>query len=184
MPLNICIQWNGGTTWQCVSECVLKTLACRGLRVGPSKGKTAQDVQNSKDFLKFPQVAVLKFLSAVGCRKAQRSANEHKKSVNTRLKGRKRLQKRAKERQPCQPPGLKQTGLAVFCASEKRPDQFNSQLFLWLMFWPCQATIPRSANLGARSRLCLAMSAWGLPRSLAENTLAMTARLLIQSVPA
>ena len=29
------IQWNAGTA--CVSECVLKTLACRGLRVGPSK---------------------------------------------------------------------------------------------------------------------------------------------------
>ena len=35
MPLNIRIQWNAGPT--CVSECVLKTLACRGLRVGPSK---------------------------------------------------------------------------------------------------------------------------------------------------
>ena len=34
--LNIRIQWNGGTA--CVSEYVLKTLACRGLRVGPSKG--------------------------------------------------------------------------------------------------------------------------------------------------
>ena len=29
------IQWNAGTA--CMSECVLKTLACRGLRVGPSK---------------------------------------------------------------------------------------------------------------------------------------------------
>ena len=29
------ILWNAGTA--CVSECVLKTLACRGLRVGPSK---------------------------------------------------------------------------------------------------------------------------------------------------
>ena len=29
------IQWHAGTA--CVSECVLKTLACRGLRVGPSK---------------------------------------------------------------------------------------------------------------------------------------------------
>ena len=29
------MQWNAGTA--CVSECVLKTLACRGLRVGPSK---------------------------------------------------------------------------------------------------------------------------------------------------
>ena len=40
--LNICIQWNAVTA--CVLECVLKTLACRGLRVGPSKffrsGKT------------------------------------------------------------------------------------------------------------------------------------------------
>ena len=35
MLLNICIQWNSGTA--CVSEYVLKTLACRGLRVGPSK---------------------------------------------------------------------------------------------------------------------------------------------------
>ena len=35
MLLNIRIQWNAGTA--CVSECVLKTLACRGLRVGPSK---------------------------------------------------------------------------------------------------------------------------------------------------
>ena len=29
------MQWNAGTA--CVSECVLKTLACRGLHVGPSK---------------------------------------------------------------------------------------------------------------------------------------------------
>ena len=28
------IQWNAGTA--CVSECMLETLACRGLRVGPS----------------------------------------------------------------------------------------------------------------------------------------------------
>ena len=35
MLLNIRIQWNAGTA--CVSECVLKTLACRGLHVGPSK---------------------------------------------------------------------------------------------------------------------------------------------------
>ena len=34
MPLNVLIQWNAGTA--CVSECVLKTLACRGLRIGPS----------------------------------------------------------------------------------------------------------------------------------------------------
>ena len=41
MPLNICIQWNAGST--CVSECVLKTLACRGLRVGPSKTQIHQE---------------------------------------------------------------------------------------------------------------------------------------------
>ena len=35
MPAKIRIQWNAGTTG--VSGCVLKTLACRGLRVGPSK---------------------------------------------------------------------------------------------------------------------------------------------------
>ena len=35
MLLNIRTQWNAGTA--CESECVLKTLACRGLRVGPSK---------------------------------------------------------------------------------------------------------------------------------------------------
>ena len=35
MPLKIRIQWNAGTA--CMSECVLKKLACRGLRVGPSK---------------------------------------------------------------------------------------------------------------------------------------------------
>ena len=41
LPLNIRIQWIAGTA--CVSECVLKTLACRGLRVGPSKySPTAQ----------------------------------------------------------------------------------------------------------------------------------------------
>ena len=38
MRLNIRIQWNAGTA--CVSECVLKTLACQGLRVGPSKIST------------------------------------------------------------------------------------------------------------------------------------------------
>ena len=37
MPLSICIQWSAGTA--CVSECVLKSLACRGLRVDPSKGR-------------------------------------------------------------------------------------------------------------------------------------------------
>ena len=35
LPLNIRIQWNAGTA--CMSECMLKTLVCRGLRVGPSK---------------------------------------------------------------------------------------------------------------------------------------------------
>ena len=39
---NIRIQWNAGTA--CVSECVLKTLACRGLRVGPSKTLTLQSL--------------------------------------------------------------------------------------------------------------------------------------------
>ena len=35
VPLNVRIQRRAGTA--CVSECMLKTLACRGLRVGPSK---------------------------------------------------------------------------------------------------------------------------------------------------
>ena len=35
MALNIRMQWIAGIA--CVSECVLKTLACQGLRVGPSK---------------------------------------------------------------------------------------------------------------------------------------------------
>ena len=35
MPLNIRIQWKAGTA--CVSECMRKTPACRGLRVGLSK---------------------------------------------------------------------------------------------------------------------------------------------------
>ena len=35
LPSYICIQRNAGTA--CVSEGLLKTLACRGLRVGPSK---------------------------------------------------------------------------------------------------------------------------------------------------
>ena len=46
MPLNIRIQWNAGTA--CVSECVLKTLACRGLRVGPSKGKSQKAEKNNE----------------------------------------------------------------------------------------------------------------------------------------
>ena len=46
MPLNIRILWNAGT--DCVSECVLKTLACRGLRVGPSKPKLG--TQGSPNF--------------------------------------------------------------------------------------------------------------------------------------
>ena len=40
MPLNIRMQWNAGTA--CVSECVLKTLACGGLRIGPSKCNAPQ----------------------------------------------------------------------------------------------------------------------------------------------
>ena len=43
MPLNIRIQWNAGTA--CVSGCVLKTLACRGLRVGPSKAQQDNPVK-------------------------------------------------------------------------------------------------------------------------------------------
>ena len=35
------IQWNAGTA--CVSECVLKTLACRGLRVGPSNAQEVSE---------------------------------------------------------------------------------------------------------------------------------------------
>ena len=42
MPLNICIQWSAGTA--CVSECVLKTLACRGLRVDPSSKAPTRNV--------------------------------------------------------------------------------------------------------------------------------------------
>ena len=49
VPLNIRIQWNAGTA--CVSECVLKTLACRGLRVGPSKGIAAKIITTTA----FPQ---------------------------------------------------------------------------------------------------------------------------------
>ena len=36
------IQSNAGTA--CTSECVLKTLACRGLRVGPSEAVTVMAV--------------------------------------------------------------------------------------------------------------------------------------------
>ena len=46
MPSNIRIQWNAGTA--CVSECLLKTLACRGLRVGPSKEATLGHVARLK----------------------------------------------------------------------------------------------------------------------------------------
>ena len=42
MPLNIRIQWNARAA--CLSECVLKTLACRGLRVGPSKFRVMTSV--------------------------------------------------------------------------------------------------------------------------------------------
>ena len=38
MFVNVRVQWNAGTA--CVSECVLKTPACRGLRVSPSKSLT------------------------------------------------------------------------------------------------------------------------------------------------
>ena len=51
VPLNIRIQWNAGTA--CVSECVLKTLACRGFACRPFQGvhtKGAQRAQRSKKF--------------------------------------------------------------------------------------------------------------------------------------
>ena len=44
--LNIRIQWNTGTA--CVSECVLRTLASRGLRVGPSKLSSKMTETHSK----------------------------------------------------------------------------------------------------------------------------------------
>ena len=43
MPLDIRMQWNAGTA--CVLECVLKTLACQGLRVGPSKSQVSLEMQ-------------------------------------------------------------------------------------------------------------------------------------------
>ena len=46
MHLNIRIQWNAGTA--CVSECILKTLACRGLCVGPSKFQKNPRAHNNK----------------------------------------------------------------------------------------------------------------------------------------
>ena len=51
MPLNIRIRWNAGTA--CVSECVQKKLARRGLPVGPSKLEgvaAACLVQNMQDW--------------------------------------------------------------------------------------------------------------------------------------
>ena len=45
MLLNIRIQWGAGIA--CVSECVLKTLACRGLRVGPSKDSANSNLLRS-----------------------------------------------------------------------------------------------------------------------------------------
>ena len=41
------LQWNAGTA--CVSECVLKTPACRGLQVGPSKKQTWKLVKVQKN---------------------------------------------------------------------------------------------------------------------------------------
>ena len=51
LPLNIRIQGNAGTA--CVSECVLKTLVCRGLRVGPSKLERPifREIRDSRDFV-------------------------------------------------------------------------------------------------------------------------------------
>ena len=55
MPLNIRIQWNAGTA--CGSECVLKTLACPGLRVGPSKfmGNSTRVISEEKFTAAMPQ---------------------------------------------------------------------------------------------------------------------------------
>ena len=54
MLLYIRIQWNAGTA--CVSECVLKTLACRGLRVGPSKcGSLSEHCLSKETFSEVPQ---------------------------------------------------------------------------------------------------------------------------------
>ena len=61
MALNIRIQWNAGTA--CVSECVLKTLACRGLRVGPSKGGVLQ--------YKWEECWGMAFIQGLEARKAQ-----------------------------------------------------------------------------------------------------------------
>ena len=55
MPLNIRIQWNAGTA--CVSECVPKTLACRGLRVGPSKPVISSPIQIFREDLLICSVA-------------------------------------------------------------------------------------------------------------------------------
>ena len=49
MPLNISIQWNAGIA--CVSECVLKTLACRGFACRP-----VYKVQSRRDA---PKLAIL-----------------------------------------------------------------------------------------------------------------------------
>ena len=56
MLLNIRIQWNAGTA--CVSECVLKTLACRGLRVGPSKIPPCRLSSSWVAFLTFSSISV------------------------------------------------------------------------------------------------------------------------------
>ena len=66
MLLNIRIQWNAGTA--CVSECVLKTLACRGLLVGPSKfAKVPNLTRNSSKSLSFKEN--LRASSLRNCRK-------------------------------------------------------------------------------------------------------------------
>ena len=59
MPLNIRIQWNARTT--CVSECVLKTLSCRGLRVGPSKrrmSETPSTTASQKKYCDTPPICI------------------------------------------------------------------------------------------------------------------------------
>ena len=65
MPLNIHMQWNAGTA--CVSECVLKMLACRGLRVGPSKF-SARDLNDHNRVDKGVKALepILNFLSTSG----------------------------------------------------------------------------------------------------------------------
>ena len=63
MPLNI-IVYSGMRGTACLTECVLKTLACRGLRVGPSK--------DSRDFSTEKTHFVMTALSARAPRDCQK----------------------------------------------------------------------------------------------------------------